>query len=101
MAFQKTAYRNENQWVVLCLFLLLSSPSLAQLEFANWIWHDTNFVSWVSGQPIDSVGPGNNQTGNDGASSTISGRNGSIKVAAKGTQVYNGSGQLMIPILLP
>ncbi|MEX2596515.1 MAG: hypothetical protein WEC59_06240, partial [Salibacteraceae bacterium] len=70
------------------------NPLFGQNEFANWVWRDSNFVSWNSGAPVLQTGF-DLETSRPGQA-CISDRNGNLLLVADGDHFYNGSGQLMI-----
>ncbi|MEX2597256.1 MAG: hypothetical protein WEC59_10050, partial [Salibacteraceae bacterium] len=70
------------------------NPLFGQNEFANWVWRDSNFVSWNSGAPVLQTGFDLETSRLDQA--CISDRNGNLLLVADGNRFYNGSGQLMV-----
>jgi len=85
-------------YILLITLSLLTHSSFSQLEYANWLWIDSNAISWTSGSAVDTHGIAlttsqNNKVG--GSSVTISDRHGNLILASFGFRVYNGQGQLM------
>lgn len=81
----------------LAVAFLFTFTSHAQLEFANWVWIDSNLVTWNTGLPTDSSGPVipyNGGSGYDAAS--ISDRQGNLILSAISYNIFNGSGQLIV-----